>query len=320
MKRAEALTLIEDLRIAQEIVDSDPVISVYASCEWDELHDDGKLWIAAIVAETRRRAAEGIAPRRQCTGNVRPAPFALTPSVIGRMLEETATPGKGIIDVPLAPVKLVDAPHPSTSLGMDGSEDPRPSTSLRTGLSKANDDTTFPRSSPRKDGHIEPARVAPAWAAPSAPAEIPNLGRPDTNDTSGTPNRPAVKEPSERHRKRAASPLKAPADRLAIIREAAANLASREKIALPPQDAPARISLGRPAAAKTMKLPPLPPEQRRAMLEGAIAFLKRQCVLVSVCDRDAQIRKYRVSGMRDSMLAEGVIAVAVSRGFEAPHA
>ncbi len=43
---------------AEDIVNSDPVIRIFAACEWDELHDDGKIWIAAIVRETLARAAE----------------------------------------------------------------------------------------------------------------------------------------------------------------------------------------------------------------------------------------------------------------------
>lgn len=42
---------------AAAIVNSFPVLAVYASCEWDELYDDGKLWLAAIVQEARARAA-----------------------------------------------------------------------------------------------------------------------------------------------------------------------------------------------------------------------------------------------------------------------
>jgi hypothetical protein len=43
---------------AEAIVNSDGPLSIFASCEWDELGDDGKEWIAAIVRETRARAAE----------------------------------------------------------------------------------------------------------------------------------------------------------------------------------------------------------------------------------------------------------------------
>ena len=42
--------------LAADIVDSEPVIKVFGACEWDELSDDGKQWVAAIVAETWRRA------------------------------------------------------------------------------------------------------------------------------------------------------------------------------------------------------------------------------------------------------------------------
>lgn len=43
--------------LAEKIVNSEPVIGTYAACEWDELHDDGKAWIAAIVHEALRVAA-----------------------------------------------------------------------------------------------------------------------------------------------------------------------------------------------------------------------------------------------------------------------
>lgn len=39
---------------AQAIVDNQPVIGVYGACEWDELHDDGKVWIATIIREASR--------------------------------------------------------------------------------------------------------------------------------------------------------------------------------------------------------------------------------------------------------------------------
>ena len=56
--------------------------------------------------------------------------------------------------------------------------------------------------------------------------------------------------------------------------------------------------------------------ERRARLAAATAFLKRRCILVTVVDRDAPIRTYRVSGKREPMLAEGVIAIAEWQGFE----
>jgi hypothetical protein len=39
---------------ARRVVDSEAALRVYASCEWDELSDDGKEWIATIVEETQR--------------------------------------------------------------------------------------------------------------------------------------------------------------------------------------------------------------------------------------------------------------------------
>jgi hypothetical protein len=47
---------------AEQIVDSRPVISAFAACEWDELDVDGQIWAAAIVREATRLAG-GKAPR-----------------------------------------------------------------------------------------------------------------------------------------------------------------------------------------------------------------------------------------------------------------
>lgn len=46
-----------DFKVAARVVDSDPVTCAYAACEWDELSDDGKVWIAAIVRESRASIA-----------------------------------------------------------------------------------------------------------------------------------------------------------------------------------------------------------------------------------------------------------------------
>lgn len=56
---------------------------------------------------------------------------------------------------------------------------------------------------------------------------------------------------------------------------------------------------------------------RREQIAHAIAFLKRNCVLVDPVDRFAQVRRYRVSGKREPMLAEQVIELAESMGMEA---
>lgn len=58
-------------------------------------------------------------------------------------------------------------------------------------------------------------------------------------------------------------------------------------------------------------------EQRAQRIEAAIRFLKAKCVLVTVANREHQIRAYRVSGRRDLQLAEDVIAMAEHLGMEA---
>jgi hypothetical protein len=51
-----------EMMAAEQIVDSHPVISAFAACEWDELDVDGQIWAAAIVREATRLAG-GTAPR-----------------------------------------------------------------------------------------------------------------------------------------------------------------------------------------------------------------------------------------------------------------
>jgi hypothetical protein len=45
-----------DLAIAQQIVDSEQVISVYTAIEWDEMDPAGQTWLAAIVREAAHKA------------------------------------------------------------------------------------------------------------------------------------------------------------------------------------------------------------------------------------------------------------------------
>lgn len=53
-----ALPTTDFLIVASLIADSDPVLRTFAASEWDELHDDGKLWVAAIIRETLAFAKE----------------------------------------------------------------------------------------------------------------------------------------------------------------------------------------------------------------------------------------------------------------------
>ncbi len=57
------LPTIAEMETARQIVDSPPVIHTYAACEWDEMHEDGQVWLAAIVREAARNAG-GKFPRR----------------------------------------------------------------------------------------------------------------------------------------------------------------------------------------------------------------------------------------------------------------
>lgn len=59
--------------------------------------------------------------------------------------------------------------------------------------------------------------------------------------------------------------------------------------------------------------------QRRAAIAAAIRFLKSKCVLVEPVDKQALVRRYRVSGLDTPIYAEGVVAYARSLGMEAIH-
>jgi hypothetical protein len=48
--------------LTASIVDSDAVIRTFASCEWDCLSDDGKVWLCAIVHEVLRRHGVALVP------------------------------------------------------------------------------------------------------------------------------------------------------------------------------------------------------------------------------------------------------------------
>ncbi len=60
----------------------------------------------------------------------------------------------------------------------------------------------------------------------------------------------------------------------------------------------------------------IPFHLRKANIKGAIAHLRRRGILVDVCDRNALVRRYRVTGKRDPRLAEEVIELACESGFE----
>lgn len=66
---------------------------------------------------------DGKLRRKRCRGNLKPAPFAITPAIVREVLGLVVRPAPKVIDVPIVAIKLVDRPRRS--------EDPR--------LSRAND-------------------------------------------------------------------------------------------------------------------------------------------------------------------------------------
>lgn len=90
---------------------------------------------------------------------------------------------------------------------------------------------------------------------------------------------------------------------------------------LRPATAPIAPVQARPIAAPRNPRKPAPVlradpiAERRELLDAAIRFLKARCILVDCTDRSAMVRRYRVSGKRDTMLAEHVIEHARSLGM-----
>lgn len=101
--------------------------------------------------------------------------------------------------------------------------------------------------------------------------------------------------------------------RIDTIREIAAKLDQRNA------PAPRPIAAPRIERKPLSTLGPDPLAQRREEIARAIRFLKSRCVLVDITDRNAPIRKYRVSGKREAMLAEQVIEHAIALGMEPAH-
>lgn len=90
---------------------------------------------------------------------------------------------------------------------------------------------------------------------------------------------------------------------------------------LRPATAPGAPVQARPIAAPRNPRKPAPVlrtdpiAERQARLDAAIRFLKARCILVDCTDRSAMVRRYRVSGKREPMLAEQVIEHAQALGM-----
>jgi len=97
--------------------------------------------------------------------------------------------------------------------------------------------------------------------------------------------------------------------RLATIRAAGERLKAR--------NAPApRLPLGGAKVESQVARKPDWIAQRAERLNGAIAFLRSRAILVSVADRATMVRRYRVTGKRETQLAEDVIELAQGMGWE----
>lgn len=89
---------------------------------------------------TRSTSSGRAGARKVCRGNLRPAPFSITPAIVRGVIGLTNRAAH-TVQVPVLPVRLVDRPRPS--------EDPtRPSTWSEQRTASANDER--PPARPRK--------------------------------------------------------------------------------------------------------------------------------------------------------------------------
>lgn len=240
---------------------------------------DARAMVAMVNAALVACTAETVAER--VADNLKPAPFFITEGVAHGLVEPNAPAGIRTVAVPVAAEPLVDRPRRS--------EAPR--------LAKANDDVPEVSNSASEPG----SGRAPATVKKPRRGKLPLTSEP-------------ARKSDVMHRQakdRDARELEQPVDRLATIRDA------DQKLALPAQTGDFRAVIGAPTVKSALPIPPLPAFARRQRLQAAMMFLKRQCILVSPVDRSALVRRYRVSGKREAMYAEEVVAFAIERGFQA---
>lgn len=173
---------------------------------------------------------------------------------------------------------------------------------------------------PSKEDEIYAAVVAKELRVRRENNRVEQAGADQGGRSAGAPvgDRPARRvHGSARPRARAVCPHEEQAaaghvpkpQRLDLIRDIAARLEARKT------PAPRPIVGQRIERKAVLPMAGDPIAQRREAIEQAIRFLKARCILVTITDRTALIRKCRVSGKRDTMLAEQVIEHAVSLGM-----
>lgn len=106
-------------------------------------------------------------------------------------------------------------------------------------------------------------------------------------------------------------------ERLQIIREALQSLAACPRAARDDKPAPRPVFGCRNHARAA--LPTGWIERRHAVIAGAIAYLNAHGRFVQVVDRAARVRLYRVSGKLETMLAEEMVRLAATMGFDADN-
>ncbi len=160
---------------------------------------------------------------------------------------------------------------------------------------------------PSGQSRAKPSGTAPRKADETAPAAV--IAPPVAVTPSEIPDVPAA-QPVANNKNDGAEPHFAALGRMDMIRAAAERLAARQPAAPKPAYAPST------KAEISISARPDWIAQRAERLNGAIAFLKARCILVTPVDRQALVGTYYMTGNQNRFTAEQVIARAVRLGWE----
>lgn len=251
------------------------------------------------------------------TGNLRPAPAAFTPELVGRIIA-FLPPAPNAEPAKPAPVKVQkvkacvsdngrafaskritagaesQSNHPSVTVPLHAADE-KGVQGVRTDSPSCPEPGSVyvGRRSPRESG-IKQAKHGGSPATEAAPERKATAPVAATKNGHDTHSRSAVS--SQDTPGASGTARKAPS---AVSSGTASRISDRA-----PQSSPAYANnwLGR----------------RHQVRDAVIAWLKARCILVTVVDRDALVRTYRISGKLYAHTLEQVVEYAASLGFEVP--
>lgn len=151
---------------------------------------------------------------------------------------------------------------------------------------------------------------------PLDPADVPACMRPDCTPPAEPIPAPTARLETKKHGRGGAAvahPIQEDVHRDRVATDRASRSLEEVAGSNPAPGQPTKPTVSTPTATPPKFINWI--EERARRLEAAIRFLKSQAILVTVVDRDAQVRQYFVSGKRDRKFAEEVIEIAIEKGW-----